>query len=360
MTNWAEFWIKTARKYFSDIEIYLVTGGDGNPILGADFSAQTKMVAKYKAGIRITNQNDDYAQSFILTRLVASASRFYNAYFTTEEGLYNSPKGVIMRIFDAVTSGAKGAYFKTIIREDTYHTFMGNDAHAIGEPNRGAVNLVQSLKHLTLEEPVIDAAVLFPNTSIAIDPSFIGSIYKQSSKLRDVMDLDLVDENMIADGALGKYRFLLLLDGNLLHQETLMEIESWVKNGGIFIANDNLHFSNIGDNSELYQRFFGRDEGLTKLGDGYTLLYSGKKHDYLEFINYAVHNKEKKYPWTGIPCIYGEWDGVYATRFKHKIMYYNSNDHTIKKRVTINNLQEKLEFRINIEPYSIASVDLRI
>ncbi|MCF6149866.1 MAG: hypothetical protein E3K37_14530 [Candidatus Kuenenia sp.] len=112
MNEWSDFWLSIARKYFTDTEIYLVTGGYGLPQAGADFSAQTKVAKKYNAGIRITNQTDNYSDSFIYTRLVSSACRHYGSYFTTEEELVNQPNGVTMRIFDAATSGAKGAYFK--------------------------------------------------------------------------------------------------------------------------------------------------------------------------------------------------------------------------------------------------------
>lgn len=39
MNGWCDFWLSTARKYFADAEIYLVTGGYGLPQAGADFSA---------------------------------------------------------------------------------------------------------------------------------------------------------------------------------------------------------------------------------------------------------------------------------------------------------------------------------
>lgn len=354
MTDWGEFWVKTARKYFPDTEIYLVTGGYGQPILGADFSSQTKIVARYNAGIRITNQNDDYSQSFVFTRLVSSASRFYNAYFTTEEGGVNQPKGVTMRVFDAVTSGAKGAYFKSIIGTGT--DICIGDTFTIGEPTQGAVNLAQNLRYLTLSKPIVDVAVLFPNTSIVFDPAILTSVYNQCSELRDVLDLDLVDENMIEDDALGEYRFVLLLDGNLVRDETLIKIERWIKAGGILICAKHIRLSTISGDTRLYEQLYPQFNGVEKIGEGYTLLYHGRERDYLEFIKQAIHDQGKSYPWVGIPEIDSEWDKVYATQFANRITYYNSTSSKIRKKVNAGSLSQKLEFEIDIEANSIVSI----
>jgi hypothetical protein len=353
MTDWAEFWVKTARKYFPDIEIYLVTGADGNPIFGADFSAQTKMAAKYKAGIRVTNQKDDYARSFIMTRLVSSASRFYHTYFTTEEAGVSTPNGVTMRVFDAATTGAKGAYFKSIIGMGI--DICSGNTYPMGQPTQGAVNLAQNIHHLTLSGPIIEVAVLFPNVSIALNPIILrNSLYKHCSQLRDVLDIDLVDENMIADGVLDKYRFLVLLGKNLLRPETLTEIERWVKAGGVLIAADYIQFSTIEDNRKIYNRFFSRPDKIKRIDKGYTVLYCGR--EYLEFIKQAIYNQEQSYPWEGMLEIDNEWDGVYATQFTDRILYYNSTDIQIRKRIEFDNSSRKEKVEISISPHSIVSV----
>jgi hypothetical protein len=274
MTNWAEFWLKTARKYFPDIKIYLVTGGIGQPILGADFSAQTKIAAKYNAGIRITNQTNDYSQSFILSRLVSAAARFYNSYFTTEEAaILQSSRGIIMRLFDAVSSGAKGFYCKNIISIGKDPCIKKN--LPVGLPTQGAMNLAKNLQYLTLSEPIIKVAVFFPNTSIAFEPLILDSLYEQCSKLRDVLDFDLLDENMIKDDALEKYQYLLVLKGKIPEGEVSEKIKDWAEKGGILSSDPKIIPNDI-DN---------------------------------------------------------EYDRVYATRFADKIMYYNANNFEVRKKV---------------------------
>lgn len=215
MTNWADFWIKTARKYFPETKIYLVTGGLNNPIVGADFSKQTKTAQKYNAGIRVTNQTNNYAQSCVQTRLVSSAARFYKTYFTTEEeAVLQTPEGVTMRIFDAIASGAAGFYCRGIISQGKT-PFIGEEETPVGEATLGAKNLEKYIGLFDSEKPEINLAVLFPSTSIAFDSSLIASLYNKCAQLRDILDFDLIDENMIKDGVLKNYQYLLVLEGEL-------------------------------------------------------------------------------------------------------------------------------------------------
>ena len=319
MTNWAEFWLQTAREYFPDNEIYLVTGGDGNPMMGADFSAQTKIASKYNAGIRITNQTDDYSYSFALTRLVASASKFYKSYFTTEEVWVNKPESIMMRIFDVITSGAKGFYSKNIIGAGK--DYCTKKDFPAGEPTQGAEILSKNLHYFQLSEPIVKTAVFFPNTSIAFEPSILDSLYKQCAQLRDVLDFDLLDENMIKDGALEGYKFFIIIEGKPLSEEVLEKIKKWVELGGIFISQNSIKSFSI------------QIDKPKRIGQGYISSYLGQRKKYLDFIKESVHNQKKIYPWQGIPIIDGEWDNVYATQFSDKVVYYNANNFEVNKKV---------------------------
>jgi hypothetical protein len=279
MTGWLDLWLKTARKYFPDTKIYFTTGGTGNPVLGADFVNQVKTAKKYGAGVRITNQTNDYAQSFILTRLVSSACRFYDTFFTTEEeGILQTADGVTMRIFDAITSGADGFYCKNIISQGWLYAI--EEKIPVGQLTLGAKNLEKYLNLLEVQKPIIKTAVFLPNTLIAFNSSLISSLFNKCAKLRDALDFDLVDEEMIKDGALEEYENLLVLEGQLPKKN----IPSRIK-------------------------VFYNPEDI-----------KGEFND--------------------------EYDGVYATRFPGKIIYYNSNNHKVKKG------------QIEIKPKSIVSIKL--
>lgn len=357
MTEWTEFWIKTAEKYFPTTEIYLATGGVGNPILGADFSAQVKVAAKYHAGIRITNQVADYARNFSLCRLVASASRYYGAYFTTEKAWWDSPRAVVARIFDAATSGAKGVYFNDVIGGELSIPCVPKH-HSLGKPTPNTTSFVQNIHHLTGEKPIVEVAILFLNTSIAMNPLVLNSIYSKASQLREVLDFDFVDENMIADNALRKYRFLIMLVSAYVSRRTLTKIKEWIKAGGILIGGEHTNLFATEGSEELYGGFHLRLRETKKIGRGYGVISDQGGRGYLEFVGQAIYNSEGNYPWRGIPEIDSEWDGIYATRFRNKIIYFNSTNTLKIKHVSIKDPSKKFEFELEIQPYSIATIAL--
>jgi len=342
MTSWAEFWLKTARKYFPENEIYLVCGGNGNPMLGADFSGQAKMAAKYNAGIRITNQTNYYSQNFALNRLISSACRFYGSYFTTEEGMINKPESLPMRLFDTIASGARGFYCKNII--GTGEDICSKKSFAPGIPTQGAEILSENIHFLKADEkPVVQAAIFFPNNAVTFEPAILDSVYKQYAELRDVLDFDLADENMLKDGVLKNYKFFAVLEGSPLSKTVAAQIGRWVKSGGVLISPKSADI------------FPGGNGGPKKIDKGYAIIYSGKGEKCLEFIKKAVYNKKKDFPWAGIPVIDEVRDRVYITRFSDKIIYYNANDFEVRKRVELEGFPLKF---INIKGNSITSINL--
>ena len=332
MTQWAEFWVSQARAHFPDTRIYLVTGGRGTPMLGADFAAQAKMVQKYAAGLRITNQNDDYRQSFILTRLAAAACRNYKTYFTTEESGVNRPHGVTMRIFDAATSGANGAYFKGIVA--TPSELCGRRNLPAGKSTNGAKNLLENLKYIRTEHPIIDVAVLFPNTTIAIMPFVLNALYYQGGLFRLLIDFDLVDENMIGDNMLTHYRFLVLLEGGRIRKKTLKKIHNWIRAGGILISGSHLFLTSIENKTDNTDALFGKIGICEKVGQGYAFCLNERKDTYLKNVSKVIYNQNHKYPWDGIPLIPDFMCKQYVTRFSSELMSYDAK----KARIQLHNI----------------------
>jgi len=134
-------------------------------------------------------------------------------------------------------------------------------------------------------------AVLFPSTSIAFEPLILDSLYEQCSKLRDVLDFDLLDENMIKDDALEKYQYLLVLKGEIPEGGVSEKIKNWIKKGGILSSNPKIITNDINN----------------------------------------------------------EYDRVYATRFSDKIMYYNANNFEVRKKIGSKFIKIKAN-SIRVEP----------
>jgi hypothetical protein len=321
MTDWAQYWLARARAHFPETTLYLVTGGRGGPMLGADFAAQAKMAKQYAAGIRITNQNDDYRQSFILTRLVSAACRNYGTYFTTEESGVNRPHGVTMRIFDAATSAARGAYFKSIIANDSRP--CGGQDQRVGEPTRGAIHLSENLRYILTEPPIIEVAVLFPNTAINITPSVLNALYYQGGIFRTLCDFDLVDENMINDNLLGNYRFLVLLVACWIQGKTLQKMMDWIAEGGIVMTGSHLWLNRIGKTTIMSNMRPAKHEILKRIHKGFSICLKGSRHHYLQAVADAIYNRKQTYPWNGIAPIPAFLKGRYVTRFSNRLMSYD-------------------------------------
>ena len=233
MTDLAEYWVKTARELYPDTPIYLCTGGDGNPMMGADFSDQARRIAPYGAGIRITNQGDNVFENFSVTRMVSSACRLYGQYYTTEPGGDNTPDGIVTRVFDATAGGAIGAYFKYLM-----------DAPDL--PNVRGIKFAEYNRYFRKQAPRLKVAALMPNTSLSLQPGIIYDFIRRSSLLRHAQDFEWLDENMIEDGLADRFSAIVLLAGQTYEQATLDRLEAWVKNGGVlFASNDLLPLINV-------------------------------------------------------------------------------------------------------------------
>ncbi|MHB1457691.1 MAG: beta-galactosidase [Armatimonadota bacterium] len=224
MTDYAEYWVKTARELFPTLPIYLCTGGDGQVALGADFGAQSRMCAKYNAGIRITNMDDDMLSGFSITRMVSSATRLYGGYYTTEPGGDNTPKGMAGRVFDIVSGGGRGVYYKGLYEAPDNATM-------------NALVFADFAKYMIPNNPKLTVAAIMPNSSISLDDGqMLGQFLERSKKLRDSLDYEFIDENMISNGLLSKFKAVVMLSGNTLEASTLDKLKAWVEDGGVLFT----------------------------------------------------------------------------------------------------------------------------
>jgi hypothetical protein len=91
--------------------------------------------------------------------------------------------------------------------------------------------------YLTRERPLVDVALFFPTTAHRLCPSnsFPPRLEAVGARLRDVMDFDIVDEELIADDALKLYRVLVWVEGNCVEEKTLKALAAWVKKGGVLV-----------------------------------------------------------------------------------------------------------------------------
>ncbi len=222
MTDWSTFWVQAARRAMPDTPIYLCTGGDGDPMLGADFAAQTAAIAPTGAGVRITNEGSSYTHNFSLTREVATATRHYGTFCGFEPAAAVDANGVIGRIYNATASGARQLH-------DYTPNTLGRDAAALR-------NLRTYASLLVPRRPRVDAACYLSRETWALDPQAIGPTYQLARVLRDAVDVDFVTRRSAIDGHLRQYRVLVLAESPVLELGAAEAIEAWVRSGGTLIA----------------------------------------------------------------------------------------------------------------------------
>ena len=219
MTAWATFWVKTVRDAFPDTEIYLCTGGNGDPSLGADFTAQARSIAPLRAGIRITNEGSSYDHNFTLTREVATATRLYGTFCGFEPASGVTPQGNVARIYNASASGAR-----------QLHCYNNN---VVGNDERGAIDLFRErIGCLVPRTPRIDTAIYVPHETWAIRPQDEDIFFEFARKLRDITDHDFVTRQSIRDGVLKNHRTLFIAASRVLEPDIAATIEKWVQDDG--------------------------------------------------------------------------------------------------------------------------------
>jgi len=231
MTKYADFWLHAAREYFPGTEIYLCTGGDMAPEHGSDFSAQAKVAAEYQAGIRITNEASSFRHNVALTRLVDSACRFYGAYFGHEPASAVTPVGMLGRLFNAATSGARQLFLY-----NTPELITQRDGKpAIGE---GGLFHVKYKEWQRTVVPVVDVAVLYPTSSSTHVLREYGTFGDLSAQVRSFVDYDFLDERLVQESALESKKILIMAGADVLERQTLEKIRAWVLGGGVLFVLD--------------------------------------------------------------------------------------------------------------------------
>lgn len=334
MTRWADWCLATTKKYFPNTEVYLCTGGDAVPPHGSEFAEQCKVSAKNKCGVRITNEGSDYAFNFYLTHWVASAGKFYGAFYGFEPAAGVDEKGIVARIYNAVASGAKQLHeYNTniISSEKRMGIFRDNYPYLEAMPS-----------------PCVDVAVLYPKASLALR---WADFPERVALLRDVIDIDFVDETMLRDSALKNYKFFLLIAGEFIEKKDIDIIKRWVENGGVLFSCGVHQMAIVEGDTSPFNELFDKGKGVKRLGKGKTI-----------FLPFSWEEKDKlfaslvqKLSGEGCPVPDGVKDGVYATLFPQHILLLNTNDQPINKLI---NLLEG-SFSLKLLPNSIKKVNIK-
>ncbi|MCQ2184800.1 MAG: SUMF1/EgtB/PvdO family nonheme iron enzyme [Bacteroidales bacterium] len=221
MTEYASFWMRTARKYFPTTELYLCTGGDAVPWHASEFAQQSKVCAEVGGGVRITNEASKYVQNFTITDWVASACNFYGGYFSFEPAGQVTERGVVCRVYNAAATGAR-----------SLHYYSGN---LLGNVER-VRNFADNVGCLREGGIVRNIGVLYPDTPLVLNTRRRGEMNRAFETLRDYTDYAFICDQTIADGILGSIKALIIPIDGYYKSATLEKIREFALDGGLVIG----------------------------------------------------------------------------------------------------------------------------
>lgn len=334
MTKWADWWLATTKKYFPNTEVYLCTGGDAVPPHGSDFAEQCKVSAKNKCGVRITNEGSSYAFNFYLTHWVASAGKFYGAFYGFEPAAGVDEKGIVARIYNVVSAGAKQLheYNTNIISSEKRMEIFQQNYPYLGD----------------LLKPKVDVAVFYPKTSLAIH---WADFPQRVALLRDIIDVDFLDETMLRDGALKNYKFFLIIAGEFMEKEDLTLVRKWVEKGGILFSCGVSQIATVEGDTAPFEELFNKESGTKKLGKGKTIFLPFSWGESEKLLASLVERLRAE----GCPVPDGMKDGVYITLFPRHLLILNTNDQPVRKLIILP--KEKLS--VELPPNSIKKLAIK-
>lgn len=275
MSQWCEQWAVWARQALPRTTIHQSSGGWGHVQIGTDYSHQARSMMKIGGGMRLTNEGDDFPDNFTITRMASSAARFYGIPLGYEPGGFGSKRGVMARLFNAVTTDAVHLFY-----------YLGN----LTGNDQALDAWLQYAPLLDLRAlPVIEVAAFYPDTAIKLDDELVryrwaSTFFTVGRTLREQVDFDYASEQMILDGALDRYKVLLFLWGAMTEKAVLERMDEWVRNGGtlVFAGRPRGMPATVEDDSSIATKWLAGDTGK-----GRAVLWRGDlipSQSYAEFI----------------------------------------------------------------------------
>ena len=341
MTEYAGFWMETARKYFPDTELYLCTGGGAEPWHASEFAQQSKVCAKVGGGVRITNEASNYSMNFVVTNWVASASTFYNGYFSFEPAGQVTERGVVCRVYNAAATGAKSLHYYS-------SNIMGNEERA--------TNFASNVHYLREGGIIREIGLLYPDTPMVLNIRRMGQMHGAFALARDYTDYVYACDQTIADGMLDGLRALVITMDGYYKTATLQKIKAFVEAGGLLVGLNLNELRDLDEGDDYLDILFGADGGKS-LGAGKTCLIHGqlgaKVEETSTSSNFVIKNtlagmqamqREVCDPMTaflaenGVFVSDGVMDGLYTARRAHdgedSIFVMNYSGHDISRSFT--------------------------
>jgi hypothetical protein len=343
MTDWCEWWGIETRKALPKTKIYQSSGGWGFRDSGTDFSAQAKSMIKIAGGIRMTNETDSLLQDIYVNRLAATAARLYEIPLGYEPASSHTARGTTGRIFNTVATN--GEHFFTYYPNVFFHQLSIDhwlrDYHLFDER----------------QKPVVDVALYYPETMNQVDESafrhlYAGGFYPRAAEIRNRLEVDHLDERLIREGYLDRYKALVFAWGNLIEKDVLEAVDAWVRKGGtvIYPSFPRGNLETIEGDSAIFEKWTAGDTGK-----GQFHRWAGDMEPpslYGDYVLKTLQGVESLHPWTLQALQVKHPDQVFwSIREDGRLLVINYSDNPAK-------IELDGVFSETLEPYSIGRLPL--
>lgn len=299
--DFAEQSLQTVLKYWPASKVRMKPGGNAggvNPIAwGTYCPGYAKMAGRYG----VVLQPADCQGAVFGDKWVGTAYQFYGVKECTEPAGELDERGFVRRMFSDASCGARQLF--------TY------------EFEKHCTNMQRYVHLFTGKPGETSVAVYCPTTLYRLGGGLQPTL-AAGSALRDLCEYDVLDELLIADGALNprRYRALLIFQGDIIDQPILDKMERFAREGGKVIVVGDAPVKNVAGKTWL---------GSSKLT---RVPAVAKDREWLRQLAIQL---------AGYRGVDGKLDGLWTCRRGQQLFIYNSTG-------------KPVESSINNQPVSIA------
>ncbi len=309
-----------ARKYWPADQLKMKPGGSAGGVNPLYFGTYCPAYAKVAGKYRLRLQPADLAGHIFGDNWISSAYRFYGVPLSSEPPGALSRADFLRRMFSDGCSGASELF--------TYEW----EQHA-----RDARRWIHLYRGVPSRK---DAAVFAPTTWYMMNGSLQPSI-DATTALRDLVDVDVLDELPISDGALHQHRVLIAFQMPVVERPILEKMLDWVRDGGILAARAPSLPTDVEGRTDLGRLLFphplrsGLNTSIAHIGKGLTIRFAlgGREQeaDFLRLAERAVYNPSHWIPGRkGPQRVDAGLDGVWTAVFPDRLVFYNSNQRPVE------------------------------
>lgn len=343
--------VDIAKIYFPKTQMTISLGWPYEKInLGQDISGLAKLTANKQIGLRTPTGP---SVPFIYTKRVATAMRHYHKkpLFSSEPGDGKAKrKEIAMALFKDITTGINWHfdYPKNYVRGADLFKKANKVNPKTGYPN-------------------VQYAIFYPTTYHRLvnwnnwkTPGMTGGyppgLYEYAEELRDILDYDVVDELLVKDGALDRYKVLIWPIGNVIEKPALLKMISWVKNGGKLIVCNKDKIRTV-EGRSLTGLLNRKNNSAPLINHGSGFIYSVSSPSQMaQFISKRKNLKsfDPRLP-ERIDSLRNfdiERDKIFASEFQDSVVLFNSTNKSLKRKMLFDKSQPNL---IEMKPLQIKS-----